>query len=159
MISKLRRWPSILWRLEAQFKGVEFEGKSEFLGRPLVSVVKGGRIVLGDGVCIGSSVRANPLRIPKPSALRALAHGAQLILGPGVGISGSVLCAGKYIEVGEGTILGVGVMVMDNDFHQTTGEWGWSYDTTTGARPRKSRNWCLLPAKDNSANSGANLEG
>src|SRR5437764_6301328 len=131
VISKVRRWPSVLWRWEAQFKGVEFEGRSEFLGRPLISVVKGARIVLGDGVCIGSSVRANPLGLPQPSALRAMARGAQLILGPGVGLSGSVLCAGNSIEIGERTILGAGAMLMDNDFHQPIGEWGWTNDQMT----------------------------
>ena len=56
--------------------------------------------VLGDGVLIGSSVRANPLGLPHPSALRALARGAQLILGPGVGMSGSAVCAGAAVGAG-----------------------------------------------------------
>jgi len=136
-ISKMRRWPSVLWRLEAQFKGVEFEGKAEFLGRPMISMAKGARIVLGDGVLVGSSVRANPLGLPHPSALRALARGAELILGAGVGLSGSAVCAGKLIEIGESTILGAGAMVIDNDFHQPIGDWGWNNDPVTGARPVK----------------------
>src|SRR5437867_10026251 len=93
VISKARRWPTVIWRLEAQFKGVEFEGRCEFLGRPLISVAKGGRMVFGDGVAIGSSVRANPLGLPHPSALRALTPGARLIVGRGVGMSATVLCA------------------------------------------------------------------
>jgi len=137
VLSKVRRWPSILWRWEAQLKGVGFEGKSEFLGRPMISVAEGARIILGNGVLIGSSVRANPLGLPHPSALRALAQGAQLILGRGVGMSGSAVCAAKSIEIGEGTILGAGAMVLDNDFHQPIGEWAWSNDPATGARPIK----------------------
>jgi len=39
IFAKLRKWPSGLWRLEARFKGVEFAGKSEFLGRPLIGLV------------------------------------------------------------------------------------------------------------------------
>src|SRR5438552_12752670 len=112
VISKARRWRSVIWRLEAQFKGVEFEGRCEFLGRPMISVAKGGRMVLGDGVCIGSSVRANPLGLPHPSALRVLGPEARLILGRGVGMSGSAVCAGNSIEIGEGTILGAGAMVV-----------------------------------------------
>src|SRR5215831_3775276 len=100
VFSKVRRWPSILWRLEAQFKGVEFGGKSEFLGRPMIYLARGSRIVLGDGVCVGSSVRANPLGLPHPTALRTLAPGAQLIVARGVGMSGAALCAGKSIEIG-----------------------------------------------------------
>jgi acetyltransferase-like isoleucine patch superfamily enzyme len=137
MIAEVRRWPSIFWRWEAQFKGVEFRGRAEFLGRPMISVAKGGRIVLEDGVCIGSSVRANPLGLPHPSALRALAKGAELIVGAGVGMSGSAICAGKYIEIGERTILGAGAMVVDNDFHQPIENWKWSSDPVTGSRPVK----------------------
>jgi acetyltransferase-like isoleucine patch superfamily enzyme len=137
MIGRLRRCSSLLWRLEARFKGVEFQGKSEFLGRPLISVAKGARLVLGDGVKIFSSTRANPLGLAQPSALRALAPGAQLILAREVGLSGAVLCAGSTIEIGERTILGAGALVIDNDFHQPIGEWDWSDDCRTNARPIK----------------------
>ena len=49
-----------------------------------------------------------------------------MILGPRVGMSGTVICAGKSIEIGEGTILGAGAMVVDNDFHAPEGQWDWS---------------------------------
>ncbi len=137
ILSKARRWPGRLWRWEAQFKGVEFQGKCDILGRPLVSVAKGGRIVLGDGVRIFSAVRANPLGCFQPCALRAMAPGAQLILGPRVGISATALCAGASIEVGESTIMGAGAMVIDLDFHQPVGEWEWASDYAAGARPIK----------------------
>jgi acetyltransferase-like isoleucine patch superfamily enzyme len=54
---------------------------------------------------------------------------AQLILGCDVGLSATVLCAAASIEVGEGTIFGAGALVMDNDFHEPVGEWGWSQDS------------------------------
>lgn len=133
----LRGVTSPLWRLEAQIKGVEFLGRSEFLGRPMISRAKNSRIVLGAGVRIYSAVRSNPLGCPQPCALRTLAPGAQLILGPDVGISGVVLCAGAAIEIGEGSILGSAAMVFDNDFHSPAGQWGWGADYSTGARPIK----------------------
>jgi acetyltransferase-like isoleucine patch superfamily enzyme len=125
----------VVWRLEARLKGVEFLGRVQFQGRPLISVAKGAKLVIGDGVSIASAVRANPLGLFQPSVLRALAPGAQLFLGPRVGLSGTVLCAGSLIEVGEHTIFGAGAMVLDNDFHVPSGEWGWSTDNTTNARP------------------------
>jgi len=137
MLARARLWPSLLWRWEAQLKGVEFQGRSVFLGRPLVSVTKGGRIVLGDGVRVASAVRANPLGCLQPSALRAMAAGAQIILGRNVGISATVLCAGASIEVGEGTIMGAGAMVLDHDFHRPVGDWGWADEHQANARPVK----------------------
>src|SRR5262249_46167184 len=136
-ISRLRRITSPLWRWEAQLKGVEFLGSSEFLGRPMITCVAGSRMVFGDGVRVYSSPRSNPLGCPQPAALRAQAPGAQLILGPRVGMSAVAICAGLSIEIGEGTILGSGAMVFDNDFHQPCGEWEWNTDNRTGARPIK----------------------
>jgi acetyltransferase-like isoleucine patch superfamily enzyme len=137
LLGRLGRLPSFLWRFEARLKGVKFQGRATFLGRPLLSLVKGSRIVIGDGALIHSATRSNPLGLARPCALRSLAPGAYLILGNRVGLSGVALCAGAGIEVGEGTIMGAGAMIIDNDFHQAIGEWEWSNDSFTGARPIK----------------------
>lgn len=136
-MAKLRRASTVPWRWEARFRGVEFQGKCLFQGRPIISRAANSRIVIGDGVCIASSVRNNVLGLSQPSVLRSLAAGVELILGRGVGISGTVLCAGAGIEIGEQTIIGAGAMVIDNDFHLPVGEWGWSDDFRTNARPIK----------------------
>jgi acetyltransferase-like isoleucine patch superfamily enzyme len=137
ILAPLRRCPSVLWRWEARLKGVEIQGACDLLGRPIISVVRGGRIVLGDGVRLFSALRANPLGCFQPCVLRALAPGARLILGPSVGISATSLCAAISIEVGERTIMGAGAMVIDTDFHQPAGQWDWNDDCLAGARPVK----------------------
>lgn len=86
-------------------------------------------MVFGDGVRVLSSLRSNPLGCPHPCILRATASGAELILGSNVGLSGAVLCAAASIKIGEGTILGSGAMIIDNDFHFPVGEWGWGGET------------------------------
>jgi acetyltransferase-like isoleucine patch superfamily enzyme len=135
LIATLRFAQSFLWRLEAGFKGVEFEGRVKFQGRPIVSVAKGGQLVIGDGVTIASAVRANPLGLAQPSVLRAMATGSRLVLGPGVGLSGAVICAGASINVAEQTIIGAGAMIIDTDFHTPSGQWGWDADPAKSARP------------------------
>jgi len=135
ILAWLRRGPSLLWRLEAQFKGVQFEGRVLLVGRPLISVARGARIVIGDGVQVNSSLRANPLACPQPAVLRAMAPGAQLVLARRVGLSATVLCAASSIEVGEGTIFGSGAMVLDNDFHVPSGDLDWADGRGKTARP------------------------
>jgi acetyltransferase-like isoleucine patch superfamily enzyme len=137
LVARLRRWPSFLWRWEAQFKGVIFHGHVDIVGRPLVSLAKGGTIEVGQGVRIYSSTRANPLGLSRPCVLRALTPSARLVLADSVGLSGAVLCAGNSIEIGEKTIIGAGAMLFDNDFHRRIGEWDWSDDCQTGSRPIK----------------------
>jgi acetyltransferase-like isoleucine patch superfamily enzyme len=137
LLGQLRIVPSWLWRMEARIKGAEFLGKSEFIGRPLISIASGATMVFGDDVRIYSSTRANPLGLLQPCVLRALQPGARLILGREVGLSGTVICAGDSVEIGDHTILGAGAMVLDNDLHRLSGEWDWAEDTKASARPIK----------------------
>src|SRR5689334_22563189 len=67
LIARLRLSQSFLWRLEARIKGVEFQGRVQFQGRPIISLAKGGRIVLGNDVSVASARRANPLGLSQPS--------------------------------------------------------------------------------------------
>ena len=135
MLGRIRTWNSFLWRWEAQIKGVEFEGSALFVGRPLISVAPGAKMVIGDDATIISARRATSLACAQPSVLRAMLPGARLIVGRGVGMSATVLCAGSSIEIGERTIFGSGAMVLDNDFHKATADGGWDTDFAANARP------------------------
>ena len=66
LLGNLRQWPSALWQLEAKFKGVQFKGQARFIGRPIISIAREAKIILGDGARIYSATRANPL-FPDPS--------------------------------------------------------------------------------------------
>lgn len=105
------------------------------VGRPMVSVASESSILLSDGVRVISAERANPLGCMQPSVLRTMAPGAKLILGPAVGISATVICAGKEISIGENTIVGSGAMLLDNDFHERRPDGTWADDYTRRARP------------------------
>lgn len=134
-LATLRRWPSMLWRLEARLKGVEFQGRADILGRPVISLAPGSRIVLGANTRVFSSRRGNLLSLARPCTLRALASGAAVLIGRDVGLSGATICAGGLIEIGEGTIIGAEAMLIDNDFHQPAGAWGWADECRANARP------------------------
>ena len=147
LIGQFRMASSLLWRWEARFKGVTIAGRLLLAGRPILSVAPGSRVLLGPGVQLNSSVRANPLGCFQPCVLRTLASDAVLELGPNVGLSATALIAGKSIVVGEGTIFGAGALVVDNDFHAAEGEWGWSFDCTTGAKPVRIGRGCFIGAR------------
>jgi hypothetical protein len=135
LVNGLRRSVSQIWKWEARFRGVTVAGRLDLAGRPIISVARGSQLFLGDGVSLFSAVRSNPLGCSQPCVLRTLAAGAELRLERGVGLSGTVLCAGRSIRIGEGTIFGSGVLVIDNDFHQPGENWNWKTDCVTGARP------------------------
>jgi acetyltransferase-like isoleucine patch superfamily enzyme len=135
LVGRIRVAVSRLWIWEARFRGVTVRGRTVLHGRPIVSLVRGSEMIWEDGITLASSSRANPLGNFQPCVLRTLAPGARLHLGPRVGMSSTAICAGASVEIGEGTILGAGAMVIDNDFHIPTGEWGWATESLANARP------------------------
>jgi len=130
-MDSVRRCFSRLWRWEAQIKGVQFEGKVLFVGRPIISVAANSTLLLGDNVNVTSSLRSNPLACFQPSVLRTMAPGARLVLAKNSGLSGAVICAQLSVEIGEGTLIGSGAMIMDNDLHADL-----ALGADSGARPK-----------------------
>ncbi len=116
-ISYARTFMGMLWKLEARAKGATFAGAARLEGRPIVSCCPNSRMSFGRDVSLNSATRSNPVGCFQPCVLRTLTAGAELILEDGVGLSGTVVCAGKSIRIGEGTIIGSGAMILDNDFH------------------------------------------
>ena len=135
LLNRGREFSSVLWAAEARFKGCSLAPGVKFIGRPLISVAKGSRLVLGQRVHVRSHLRSNPLGCSQPCVLRTLSRGAELVLDSDAGISAAVLCAAVSIRVGEATIIGSGAMVLDTDFHQPSAIRGWEDDPARGAKP------------------------
>ena len=61
--------------------------------------------------------------------------GAEIILGPGVGLSGVSICAAQRVEIGEGTFVGADAVIFDNDFHAPVGDWNWGVPAADNPKP------------------------
>jgi UDP-3-O-[3-hydroxymyristoyl] glucosamine N-acyltransferase len=126
---------SRLWRAEARFKGAQVAPSVQFWGRPIISLAPGSRLMFDAGVTLGSATRSALLGAAQPCVLRTLTAEAELVLAQNVGLTAAVLCAGRSIRIGEGTLLGAGAMIFDNDFHAPEGEFGWRNEYAAHARP------------------------
>lgn len=133
--SWMRALPAFLWRTEARLKGIECHRSVLFSGRPIIARCDGSRMIISEGVRVNSALRSNSLGCFQPTSLRTVGVGAKLILGRNVGVSAAVIFAGNSIEIGEGTIVGIGAMILDNDFHVPCGEWGWRGEYVSNSRP------------------------
>lgn len=133
-MARLRALPSWLWAREARIKGIDCHPSVLFLGRPLISRCNDSTILLAEGVRIHSALRSNPLGCFQPSVLRTVASGARLELGKNVGMSGTIVCAGRSITIGENTIIGSGAMILDNDLHVPAGDGTWKTEYLENAR-------------------------
>lgn len=134
-ISHWRLFLGRLWRLEARLRGAEIHPTVRLQGRPVLTVAPGSRLVLERGVGLNSALRSNPLGCFQPCVLRTLAPGAELVLEEGAGLSAAVVCAGRSVRIGAGTIAGAGAMIFDNDFHRLDPVEGWLNEHVANAAP------------------------
>jgi NDP-sugar pyrophosphorylase family protein len=104
-------------RLWLRMRGCEVQGKLILNGVPHVQKKGVGRIVIGDGVTINSSLWSNPLNTKGATRL-FVGSGALLELKKDSGISGSQLVANIGIEIGEGSFVGAGCLLCDSDMHE-----------------------------------------
>lgn len=123
------------WLAEARLRGFELGDRIILNGRPCLQRHPGSRIALADGVCLNSSLRSNPLGCSQPVVLRTLRPCAEIILDCGVGLSGNSVCAALRIHIGEGTFVGAGAMIFDNDFHSPVGAWNWGNAAPDNPQP------------------------
>jgi acetyltransferase-like isoleucine patch superfamily enzyme len=118
---------NFLWLTEARLRGVELGQGVILNGRPYFQRVPGSRIALGDGICLNTSLRSNPIGCSRPVSLVTMRAGAEIILGKNVGLSSTAVCAAVRVEIGEGTFVGADSYIFDNDFHAPVGEWRWGH--------------------------------
>lgn len=123
------------WQAEARLRGIELGERIILNGRPYLHRTQGSRIALGEGVCLNSSLRSNPLGNARPVTLRTLRAGAEIVLDRFVGVSGCSIVAAASIRIGEGTFVGADVMIFDNDFHSPAGEFRWGDAAPDNPRP------------------------
>lgn len=98
-------------------RGVHVGLDPRFLGRPVVSVVPGSALRIGDRLMAISRSTSTALGVAHPVVLRTLRPGARLDIGNDVGISGGSICAALRVTIGDGTLLGADTVVVDTDFH------------------------------------------
>jgi len=135
LIANASAFTSPLWVAEARMRGISVEPGVRFFGRPMLHRSRGAEIVIRRGAMIRSALRSNILGCFQPSAIQTVARGARIELGERVGISATAICAATSITIGEGTIIGAGAMIVDTNFHEPQGEWGWNSDCMKSARP------------------------
>ena len=144
---RLRMLSSPLWLLELRIRGVQTKAPITLVGQPICSRYPGSFISLGSGVTLDSAIRSNRLGGFSPCVVRTVTDTARIQLGDRVGLSNSVIVAGNSIEIGEDTILGSGVMILDNDFHVMGTGFSWVSECSTNSKPIKIGRGCFIGSR------------
>jgi len=86
-------------------------------GVPVIFNRSGATLAIGDHVTIKSSFLSNLVGLYSRSIIVTREPGARLRIGDNVGISGAAIYARKEIIIGDNTLIGGNVKILDNDFH------------------------------------------
>lgn len=112
-----RRTDTFVNRCSAAFWGVEVGPRCSFYGRTVFSRSYGSQIRIGSDCVFRSAVWSNKAGINRPCMITTLYPKAEIIVGSGVGLSGTVIAAASSIIIGDSVFFGTNVTVNDTDWH------------------------------------------
>ena len=138
---------SPLWAFYLRMRGVKVGRHFTCIGRPGINIKRGTKIQLGNRVTLCNSGMANPVAEYGRCRLATVAKDAEIILHDNVGLSSCLICAATRVEIGEGTIIGGGAMILDTDFHEPLPKGGWGSDAKSVSRPVVIGKRCFIGAR------------
>ncbi|MGQ0811341.1 MAG: acyltransferase [Nitrospiraceae bacterium] len=138
VLSKVARSPQTLARLFidricvplwVRWLGVTIGTECSFVGQPVVKLISGAKIALGNEVRVFSRFNSNPAGLPHPTILAALAPESFITIGDNTGISGASIAARAGITIGRNVLIGAGACIWDTDFHPIDPYWRCEHPT------------------------------
>jgi acetyltransferase-like isoleucine patch superfamily enzyme len=112
----LRRVDTAIVRFMAKGMNLSLARSSRFSGLPILRP-GAGRIRIGERASVVSRADGTALGVSRPVILRCLAPGACIDIDDDAGLSGSVICAAKLVQIGKRCLMGADVTIFDTDFH------------------------------------------
>jgi acetyltransferase-like isoleucine patch superfamily enzyme len=108
---------SLAVRASAVYWDVDLGEGSRFYGPLNLRKAAGSRIIIGRGCVFRSSQWSNRVGLDRPCMLSTLYEGAQITIGDGSGLSGTVIAAATAVDLGRSVFCGGNVTIMDTDWH------------------------------------------
>jgi len=105
------------FKLFLKLNKVKYGKKLLLKGRPVIYNKKGASLCIGDNVIIKSSFMSNLVGLYSRTIIVTRTKNAKIKIGNDVGISGATIYARNSITIGDNTLIGGNVKILDNDFH------------------------------------------
>lgn len=96
---------------------VRFGKKLNLYGVPVIFKKKGSELNIGENCTIKSSLLSNLIGLNHRTIIVTRTEEAKINIGNNVGISGATIYSRKGITIGDNTLIGGNVKILDNDFH------------------------------------------
>lgn len=100
------------------WKGLQWSSGWRLFRLPLISKIgRGGEIRIGRNFVACSDPRRNVLGVFQSVVIKTCGHGAKILIGDDVGMSGCTVTAASSISIGNHVLLGSGCLITDTDSH------------------------------------------
>lgn len=96
---------------------VKFGKNLNLYGVPVIFKKGGSELNIGENCTIKSSFLSNLVGLSQRTIIVTRTDEAKINIGNNVGISGATIYARKGITIGDNTLIGGNVKILDNDFH------------------------------------------
>lgn len=105
------------FKLIMKINKVKFGKNLNLYGIPVIFKKKGSQLNIGENCTIKSSFLSNLIGLSQRTIIVTRTEEAKINIGNNVGISGATIYARKGISIGDNTLIGGNVKILDNDFH------------------------------------------
>lgn len=105
------------FKLFMKFNKIQFGKNLNLYGIPVIFKKKGSQLKIGKNCSIKSSFLSNLIGLNHRAIIVTRTEEAKINIGNNVGISGATIYARKGITIGDNTLIGGNVKILDNDFH------------------------------------------
>lgn len=105
------------FKLVMKLNKVKFGKNLNLYGVPVIFKKKGSQLNIGENCTIKSSFLSNLVGLSQRTIIVTRTEEAKIEIGNNVGISGATIYARKEITIGDNTLIGGNVKILDNDFH------------------------------------------
>lgn len=105
------------FKLVMKLNKVNFGKNLNLYGIPVIFKKKGSELNIGENCSIKSSFLSNLVGLSQRTIIVTRTYEAKINIGNNVGISGATIYARKGISIGDNTLIGGNVKILDNDFH------------------------------------------
>lgn len=105
------------FKLVMKLNKVKFGKNLNLYGVPVIFKKGDSELNIGENCTIKSSFLSNLVGLSQRTIIVTRTEEAKINIGNNVGISGATIYARKAITIGDNTLIGANVKILDNDFH------------------------------------------
>lgn len=103
--------------MKFRYKGLSISSTTGFIGLPVIDMVDGSKISIGETSVLVSDQYFNTMGLSHRVILRTMRTGAQIKIGKNFGMSGGTICARESVEIGDDVGIGANCTIIDSSMH------------------------------------------